>query len=506
MVSLSNDIENDTTIKKAIMLITTLDEPNLNGTIITKENAMAHMDTLINKPCLAYYYVDAEGVERLGDHEYKYELDENGKIVGVHFNTTPIGVFTRVWIDKVGNYDLNASKIDKNKEAIFAEAVLWSERFPNTMRVVEDMYDQGISVSSYEIEIYESEKTMTGKSLINFAFIGHTLLGVPPACPISGIKELSQLNDDKFIMSDALRKDLKINKKVSNKERGNNSNMENTKINKTIASKEDMFKILASLTDNDLRSKVWKAINDTDDNTWYYVVYIIPYEYKAYAQTYSSDETEFIEFTYKVNSDDTVTIESQKTVKMKFIPVADDSTTDTASVDVITLLKKNLAEKEQEINKKNKELSNKNEAILNIESQLKDKDSEISNKEKEISELKPFKEKIEKAEKEQAELKLSKERAELKAFALDSGYIKEEELSSNEELKKALEQVDSKTIKAEVIDRIVAAQKKEIENKTNNTKEVEVSSKTPKLNINNNTEETIDPYKLMEDFVKSEEI
>lgn len=512
IINLSNAVDNDITVKKAIMLITTLDEPNLNGTIITKENATAHMNTLVNKPCLAYYYVDEDGVERLGDHEYKLELDEDGNIVGVHFNTTPIGVFTRVWIDTVGNYDPNASLEDKNKEAIFAEAILWSERFPNTMRVVEDMFDNGISVSSYEIDVYKSQITSQGKkSLIDFCFIGHTLLGVPPACPVSGIKELSQLNEDKFIMSNALRKDLKINninknniignkknKDFASIERGKDNMPDKNKEGKIVATKEDVLKNLASITDNDLYSKLWKAINDTDSDTWYYIAYVFPYEYKAYAYTWASEDTEFIEFTYSVNSDDTISITGQKDVKMNFVPVEDNNNStgdnENASKELILTLKKNLAEKDKKINKNIKELSDKNDAILEIQNKLTAKEQEIATKEEKINFLKPFKEKIEKAEKEQAEKALADKRKVLKALATESGYIKEEEFTTSKELSEALEKVDEKTIKAEIADRIIAAQKEAKEKKENKTKvETETSAKVPKLDINSKTEEENKP-------------
>lgn len=512
IINLSNAVDNDITVKKAIMLITTLDEPNLNGTIITKENATAHMDTLVNKPCLAYYYVDEDGVERLGDHEYKLELDEDGNIVGVHFNTTPIGVFTRVWIDTVGNYDSNASLEDKNKEAIFAEAILWSERFPNTMRVVEDMFDNGISVSSYEIDVYKSQITSQGKkSLIDFCFIGHTLLGVPPACPVSGIKELSQLNEDKFIMSNALRKDLKINninknniiKNKKNKDfasigRGKDNMPDKNKESKIVATKEDVLKNLASITDNDLYSKLWKVINDTDNDTWYYIAYVFPYEYKVYAYTWASEDTEFIEFTYSVNSDDTISITGQKDVKMNFVPVEDNNNStgdnENASKELILTLKKNLAEKDKKINKNIKELSDKNDAILEIQNKLTAKEQEIATKEEKINSLKPFKEKIEKAEKEQAEKALADKRKVLKALATESGYIKEEEFTTSKELSEALEKVDEKTIKAEIADRIIAAQKEAKEKKENKTKvETETSAKVPKLDINSKTEEENKP-------------
>ena len=538
MITLSDASDNDNTIKKAIMLITTLDEPNLNGTIITKENALEHMDTLVNKPCLAYYYVDEDGIERLGDHEFTIEEDEDGNIIGAHFNTTPIGVFTRVWIDKVGKYDNNVSSIDKNKDAIFAEAILWSERFPNTMRVIEDMFNNGTSVSSYEIDVYKSKTTIEGKSLIDFAFIGHTLLGVPPACPVSGIKELSQLNEDKIIISNALRKDLKINKvnkinKEKSSEEANKENKERGKkdmgndkenkatFNKVVANKDNFFKMLASLTDNDLRSKVWKAVNDTDDNEWYYLTYIIPYEYKAYAKTYNMDETEFIEFTYKVNSDDTITIESQKNVNMKFVPEDDSNSstsgTDTASLEAIKALKNSLSEKEHLFNKVNKELSEKNDAIVDMGNQLKDKEKIISDKEKEISELVPFKKQIEETKKAEKEKEMAEKRDKLKKFAIESGYIKEDEFKTSKELSEALKNVDEKTIKAEIADRVIAVQKeakkKEVADRAKKEAEakskVETSSKTtdnkriPNFDVNKTTKthHKEDSFKIIEEFL-----
>ena len=85
-----------------------------------------------------------------------------------------------------------------------------------------------------------------------------------------------------------------------------------------------MTKNIASMTENDLHAKIRKAINATDNSKYFYLMRVYPYEYRAIAYEWEqTSEDSYIEFSYTVNSDETISINSQKEVQMTFIPKSD---------------------------------------------------------------------------------------------------------------------------------------------------------------------------------------
>lgn len=238
--------------------------------------------------------------------------------------------------------------------------------------------------------------------------------------------------------------------------------------NKTMAENKEK-QSMASITNNDLYGKLWDAINASDRNNYYYIAYVFPYEYKAYAYTWESDDTSFIEFTYTVNSDDTVSITERKDVKMQFVP-----STDTENV------QSQLSEKDTKIAELSKELSEKVDALTKVAEESKAKDTQIA-------ELTPFKAQVEKAEADKKEAELAEKREQLKTYATKGGYIKKEELETSEEIKSAIAEVDEAKIKGIIADRIIAElDKKDSKDSKTETSESQVeTSATKNLNTDN---------------------
>lgn len=202
---------------------------------------------------------------------------------------------------------------------------------------------------------------------------------------------------------------------------------------------------VSSLTSSDLRTKVSRAIYATEGNgRYYYGVIIFPLEYRAVAklETNGSKESDYTEFTYVVNSDETISITGQQDVEMVFVAKA---TNDQA-----------IAEIEGKLEEANTSLSEKVEEIIKLGETIKTQETLISEKDTLISELTPYKEQIAEinAEKEQAEL-AEKQNA-LKNMAISSKYITEEDIETSEELKKAIESLDEKTVKTMIAEKVIA--------------------------------------------------
>ena len=131
---------------------------------------------------------------------------------------------------------------------------------------------------------------------------------------------------------------------------------------------------------------------------------------------------------------------------------------ETVPVDKVTEKKpKKKDEEEAKCDEHDKEKSDvaqklieKDDTILKLSAQVKELKANVAS-------LMPYKEKVEAIEKAEMAAKLEKEKAELKEYAMKSGYITDEELESSEEVKSLIEKADKIGLKALICDRVVAA-------------------------------------------------
>lgn len=451
------------------ILVCPLDEGNLNGKGIKKSDLSEdELKTLIEQPVVAKVIKNHDGEWDFSGHEMKKIKVVNkttGKIeTKVEFGTNPIGFFTSSEIEDI--------EIDGViKPCIVANVVFWT-RYEQAIEVILRLFDEGNLSVSYELTYSESYKEDDVTWLKGIIFIGVAVLGsnVTPAYPIAGVIELSELDEDDCKLAIAFTNDLLT---LSKQDKDN--------INIKKGGREGMPNEISSITNNDLYSRVQKAINATSSDKWYYIAMLYPYEYRVVAYEWDRvAEEDYIEFTYVVNSDETISIASQKDVKMVFVPKETIET--------------QIAEKDSEIEKLNKDLSEKIEALTKAGESL-------TAKENEIAELLPYKEKVVLAEQEAAKVKLEKKKEALKTLATKGNYITLEEIETSEEIKSLIDNLDEKGIKAIIAERVIA--KIEASEKEEN-KEIEVSTaneKVPKLNIESKTNGEIDPLDIMSKFL-----
>jgi hypothetical protein len=154
-----------------------------------------------------------------------------------------------------------------------------------------------------------------------------------------------------------------------------------------------------------------------------------------------------------------------------------------------------------EINTKIAEL---NETIEKQNTSLVEASAKVQDLTKEVSELTPFKESCEKAEQERIEKETAEKRENLKGYAIKSGFITENEVSSVEEIKNCIENVDEKGLKAIIAERFM----KSLDNKTdvetssvNENKGKEVETSEVKTNIVDSEETDTDYKSVMKTFL-----
>lgn len=472
------DTANRNSVKKTL-LVSVLDHENLNGVLIAKKEGLEYYKTLINKPVQAYLKYDEEGrPSNFGGHELKKKLDADGETI-YYFDTASIGTHTNVWVENrfIPEYG--------NVDCILAEVELWTSRYPEYYAVAEKLIADGKLSSSWEIDTLKYEYARGQKQLKEFEFIGNTFLGSDVTPAVTGAGVMTSEIDN--ILTKALERDLMVASVQEEVKRGSNG-LENEK--DTIVSEEEVVVepvveevvvepivepesvveevvipeneevvvvedtvIVSSLTQNDIESKVIELLNDDLlaenglDKEVFWVRWaqrVYPAESRIIMGYYGNNTTEdtaFLEIIYAVNGDE-VSIVSVKKAKMQFIAVAE------------------ITEKENKIT----ELS---ETLVVLNSKLIVKESEIA----ELSEAKAKLDEIEKAE----DLVIkTKEIAEFKEKYLATKMISESEFTDNDEVKKAVEDLDDKAMKLIIAEKIIQGVKPDIAEVVKPNKAVDV--------------------------------
>lgn len=410
--------------------------------------------SLINTPVVAYYN------HRTNDFEGHKVIKTKE---GIKFGTQAVGTHIDAWIqnDKVIPI---YSEEEIELPCIYGKARIWASRFPKFYNVLKKRLEKGKMYTSWELNpvtLFEDEIENSNipdpRSSDEWVFLGNCLLGSsPPAYgETSKVLEISSADEIDMEMSEALTEDIQnissmgeTEQIISINEGGQEDMSEKNKKNETSA-----------ITQNDLYNKVRKAINSIDEDKYFYISMIYPYDYKAVAYVWGrQSEEDFIEFSYTINSDDTVSITGQQDVKMRFIPV--------------TELESQLSELQEKLSATEKEVAEAGKSITELT-----KEKEFL--ETQISELTQYKEKVEEMEAAERERELASKKDELKSFALEDELITSEELETDEQLSTifselTLENYELSQEKIEVIKGRRAIQKFK-ENKISSQETIETS-------------------------------
>lgn len=488
-IELSEDEENSQFLT-LVNRICYYDEPNLNSVLLPSDTAEECAQSLIDMPVYAKCRTNADGEPTFGSHEVA--LDADGELF---FDTTPIGVHTAVEI-KDDTVDVNGKL--ETLPCLFATQKIW-KRNKNAVAAIKRLFAEGKLHNSWEIASYEYSFADGVKTITGYEFEGNTFLGYEFADPAYGkdAKVVSLSQTDELMVAEALSRDL-IDQKSSKED-------ETLKKNKTSAQVEPQVDpqvdpqatepavepaqvapveptvepaqaepqniepaqaepaepqpeepqgepVVASLTDWDIQRKIDEGARDLIDG-WYWVAYLFPEEHKALLRVEGGDELSYMQVSYVVNEDDTVTVSAPVDVKL--------------SVSV------------SEINSKVAELT---DTIASLNQKVNDLTAEVET-------LTPYREAAQKAEHDAAEAKL-------RAYAENSKQFTEEELQS-EEMTKIFSELDESVLKMMIADRVVSAQAQQIQ-ATVSAPQVQLSN-TSNLTVN---EPSADGVSLMRAFLR----
>lgn len=503
-IELSEDEENSQFLT-LVNRICYYDEPNLNSVLLPSDTAEECAQSLIDMPVYAKCRTNADGEPTFGSHEVA--LDADGELF---FDTTPIGVHTAVEI-KDDTVDVNGKL--ETLPCLFATQKIW-KRNKNAVAAIKRLFAEGKLHNSWEIASYEYSFADGVKTITGYEFEGNTFLGYEFADPAYGkdAKVVSLSQTDELMVAEALSRDL-IDQKSSKEDETLKKNKTSAQVEPQVdpqatepvvepaqaapveptvepaqaepqniepaqaepaepqpAEPETASEpqpeehaepqpeepqgepVVASLTDWDIQRKIDEGARDLIDG-WYWVAYLFPEEHKALLRVEGGDELSYMQVSYVVNDDDTVTVSDPVDVKL--------------SVSV------------SEINSKVAELT---DTIASLNQKVNDLTAEVET-------LTPYREAAQKAEHDAAEAKL-------RAYAENSKQFTEEELQS-EEMTKIFSELDESALKMMIADRVVSAQAQQIQ-ATVSAPQVQLSN-TSNLTVN---EPSADGVSLMRAFLR----
>ena len=480
--------------KEATFLISVLDEPDAYGRIIPEDAGEKYASTIIGFPIVAKLKKNIFGQPSdFGGHEVYEVKAKNGKKVK-RFGTTPIGSVLSAWIE-----ERELDDFDEPKKCILCKAKLWSSRFPEYFKVFDKLWETGNISSSWELTATKVEEKDGFKIYKVFEFISNCLLGSlkTPAVKQAGVIEYAEFEDYETELAEALEKDM-ADLDIENEDKEVTDLAEKEKKDTPVEDTEKKGKEApeavddseckkkketaecdpkkkksacaevkdeaekkdeeaevgakkkktscaeveepeeapetASLTDYDLYRKINEACRKAIDCCWGYVSYWFPEDKTVwYKPDNAENQLDYKLFTYEV-IDDEVTVSEPQDVKL------------TVSV---TEMNEVIAEKDEKIGALTAELEIKDDAVIKA-------GEKISKLNVEVSELKPYKEAVEKAEKERIEAEIAEAKQTLKNNMLKTKLFTEEEIAEAD-IAELIEARNETAIKNLIAERYIAS-------------------------------------------------
>ena len=435
---------------------------NLNHVRLDREKIDNWKDTIVNEPLVGRLNAsnDFEG------HNMRIVINPGTKEREVVFSTEAYGTFT----------DCSVEAIDGH-EYICANAVIWA-RYPNVVRLIEDRVNSGeglntsweILVSDSYLDPFSGDKVITDGKFTALCMLGRN---VTPAYGCSGLLEVAEADED-VEFEEALAMDMAAikegEKKMDNEDlivNVEDSEMELSAQEETPVAQitvepevnaeaevqpeeidvraqetsesgvkgelgesnvvaEEVDVESSALTQRDIARGLEMALSQRD----LYPAFIFPEEHIVWATSWREKECDFMQFSYSVNGDQVAIEGDGQPVRLVVEPRQINA----------------------EISKRDEALNQANEKINELQAQ--------------VDALEPYRAEHEKAEAERVAAEHAQKVADLKAYALRSGHIAEEEFESDETIKAMLAELNEAGIKQLIAERFMASLEKKPEQET----------------------------------------
>lgn len=450
------DIAEHTSYLELTSRVCFYDEPNLNNDMLpTDDTTLEKAQTLVNMPVQAKYRISPSGEPTFSGHEMK-KSKSTGEIT---FGTSSVGTHTEVYIEN-DNVDVNGTI--KNLPCLFAKYRIW-KRYKNVVAAAQRLFSLGKLYSSWEINTYQYIFDRGIRKITDYEFLANCLLGYEYAYPSYGTSanaiSMAQLNDNQLMIAEALSQDLLDENNINDNDEEENllakknesspaveniiasaspeaQNGDTTNTTSTAEDKQNETPTTdsAQLTVWDLKTRVGEACRKKLGK-WCWASFMFPNEKEVWCEYDGAEsELDYVKFTYEVADDDTVTVSEPEYVKLT-VSIAEVNT--------------KISELEKEIQTVKAELDIKNDAIT--------KASEtIQNLNTQISELTPYKEQVEVAERKKIEEQITAEKEALKQKLLKGNLFSKKDIAEKK-IQDLIEARDVSAINSLIADKFVAS-------------------------------------------------
>lgn len=453
------DIAEHTSYLELTSRVCFYDEPNLNNDMLPSDDTtLEKANTLVNMPVQAKYRVSPSGEPTFSGHEMR-KSKTTGEIT---FGTSSVGTHTEVYIEN-DNVDVNGTI--KNLPCLFAKYRIW-KRYKNVVAAVQRLFSLGRLYSSWELNTYQYIFDRGIRKITDYEFLANCLLGYEYAYPSYGASanaiSMAQINDNQLMIAEALSQDLLDENNINNNSKkeelllakendfsvteenvvdnvsenmSTDDTAENTSTS-TTENKQEKEPITdsAQLTVWDLKTKVGEACR-TKLGKWCWASFMFPNEKEVWCEYDGAEsELDYVRFTYEVGEDDTITVSEPEYVKLT-VSIAEVNT--------------RISELEKEIQTVKAELDIKNNAITKASETIQNLNTQISN-------LTPYKEQVEAAERKKIEDQITAEKETLKNKLLKGNLFTKEEIAEKE-IQDLIEARNVSAINSLIADKFVAS-------------------------------------------------
>ena len=463
-------------------------EPNLNGDMLPYDDtSLSKAQTLVNMPVQAKYRVNPDGTPSLGGHEMVKKRDGT-----IEFKTQSIGTHTSV---EIKNDNVLVDGSIKELPCLFASYRIW-KRYPNYVAAIKRLFNNGILYGSWEINTYQYLYDNGIRKITDYEFIANCLLGetsYPSYGTSANAISMAQLNDNQLMIAEALSQDLLDENNINDNDEKEEPLLakknipsavdENTVVDvsestpteditkdTTASTAEDKQEETpttdsAQLTVWDLKTRVGEACRKKLGK-WCWASFMFPNEKEVWCEYDGAEsELDYVKFTYEVADDDTVTVSEPEYVKLT-VSIAEVNT--------------KISELEKEIQIVKAELDIKNDAITKASETIQSLNTQIS-------ELTPYKEQVEVAERKKIEEQITAEKEALKNKLLKGNLFTEAEIAEKK-IQDLIEARDISAINSLIADKFVASF--DVDHKSDNTEAVSTAETVVTATANLESEDT----------------
>lgn len=463
-------------------------EPNLNGDMLPYDDtSLSKAQTLVNMPVQAKYRVNPDGTPSLGGHEMVKKRDGT-----IEFKTQSIGTHTSV---EIKNDNVLVDGSIKELPCLFASYRIW-KRYPNYVAAIKRLFNNGILYGSWEINTYQYLYDNGIRKITDYEFIANCLLGetsYPSYGTSANAISMAQLNDNQLMIAEALSQDLLDENNINDNDEKEEPLLakknipsavdENTVVDvsestpteditkdTTASTAEDKQEETpttdsAQLTVWDLKTRVGEACRKKLGK-WCWASFMFPNEKEVWCEYDGAEsELDYVKFTYEVADDDTVTVSEPEYVKLT-VSIAEVNT--------------KISELEKEIQTVKAELDIKNDAITKASETIQSLNTQIS-------ELTPYKEQVEVAERKKIEEQITAEKEALKKKLLKGNLFTEAEITEKK-IQDLIDARDVSAINSLIADKFVASF--DVDHKSDNTEAVSTAETVVTATANLESEDT----------------